>query len=58
MEKIGENNSESLKKVKLVAYDPTFDSDYLNKLISKAKRSWRDVDVDEWLNQFRGGYEA
>ncbi len=54
----GEIDTKSLKLVELIDYDPTFDSDYLNKLISKAKRSWRDIDVDEWLNQFRGGYEA
>lgn len=54
----GEIDTKSLKLVELINYKPKFDSDYLASLISKAKKSWKGVDGDEWLLNLRGGYEA
>jgi len=54
----GEIDTKSLKLIELIDYNPNFDSDYLNKLISKAKKSWKGIDADKWLNNLRGGYEA
>lgn len=34
-----------------------FDSNYLDSLISKAKKSWEGVDTDDWINNLRGEYE-
>jgi len=53
----GELDTKSLKLVELVNYSPKYDSDYLNSLISKARKSWKGVDTDEWLSNL-GGYEA
>lgn len=52
----GEMDPASLKLIELINYDPKFDPDYLNHLISKAKNSWAGVDTDEWLTEIRGGY--
>lgn len=30
-----------------------YDEDYLNGLISKAKKSWEDVDVDSFMSDLR-----
>ena len=54
----GEIDARSLRLIELVDYDPKFDSDYLNDLISKAKKSWKGVNPDEWLMNLRGGYEV
>ncbi len=54
----GEIDNKSLKLVELINYNPKFDSDYLASLISKAKRSWKGVNGDDWLLKLRGGYEA
>lgn len=54
----GEIDTRSLRLVELIDYDPKFDSDYLNNLISKAKKSWKGINPDEWLLNLRGGYEA
>ena len=54
----GEIDTRSLRLIELVDYDPKFDSDYLNDLISKAKKSWKGVNPDEWLMNLRGGYEV
>lgn len=54
----GEIDTKSLKLVELINYNPKFDSDYLSSLISKAKKSWKDVDTNEWLINLNGGYEA
>ena len=56
--KTGEIDTKSLKLVELINYDPKFDSEYLTSLISKAKKSWKDVDADAWLSELRGGYET
>ena len=54
----GEIDTRSLKLIELIDYDPKFDSDYLNDLISKAKKSWKGINPDEWLLNLRGGYEV
>ena len=54
----GEIDTKSLELIELIDYNPNFDSDYLNQLISKAKKHWKNVNADEWLNNLRGGYEA
>jgi len=54
----GEIDTKSLKLIELINYNPKFDSNYLSKLISKAKKSWKGIDADEWIYNLRGGYEA
>ncbi len=54
----GEMDTKSLKLIELIDYNPKFDSNYLNSLISKAKKNWQGINPDEWLNNLRGGYEA
>ena len=54
----GEIDIKSLKLVELINYNPRFDAEYLTSLVSKAKKSWKGVDTDDWLTNLRGGYEA
>lgn len=54
----GEIDTKSLKLIELIDYSPKFDNDYLNKLIIKAKNSWKGINADDWLFELRGGYEA
>ena len=54
----GEMDTKSLKLVELINYNPKFDAEYLTSLVSKAKKSWKGVDTDDWLANLRGGYEA
>lgn len=55
----GELDTKSLKLIELIDYQPKFDSNYLNRLIAKAKKNWKNInDADEWLQNLRGGYEA
>lgn len=54
----GELDTKTLKLLELINYDPKFDASYLNKLISKAKKNWKGINPDEWLNNIRGTYEA
>jgi hypothetical protein len=54
----GEMDTKSLKLIELIDYSPKFDSNYLNSLIGKAKKSWKNINTDEWLMSLRGGYEA
>lgn len=54
----GEIDTKSLSLVELIDYQPKFDSEYLNSLIKKAKKSWKNINPDEWLLNLRGGYEA
>ncbi len=54
----GEIDSKTLKLIELINYNPKFDSDYLNSLITKAKKSWKGIDTDDWLVNLRGEYEA
>lgn len=54
----GEIDTKSLKLIQLIDYNPKFDNDYLNKLISKAKKNWKGINPDDWLLNLRGGYEA
>lgn len=54
----GEIDTKTLKLVEFVNYNPKFDSDYLSSLISKAKKSWKGIDTNDWLMNMRGEYEA
>ena len=54
----GEIDTKSLKLVELINYNPKFDAEYLTSLVSKAKKSWKGIDTDDWLASLRGGYEA
>ncbi len=54
----GELDTKSLKLLELIDYSTKYDSDYLNALIAKAKKSWEGVNTDDWLSNLRGGYEA
>lgn len=54
----GELDPKSLKLKELVDYSPKFDPDYLKTLIQKAKKKWKGVDKQEWLQNLRGGYEG
>ncbi len=54
----GEFDTKSLTLLELVNYNPRYDSEYLDSLISRAKKSWKGVNTDEWLNNLRGDYEA
>jgi len=53
----GEIDTKSLSLVELIDYQPKFDSEYLNSLIKKAKKSWKDINSEEWLTDLRGGYD-
>ncbi len=53
----GEIDPKSLKLINLVDYQPKFDRSYLDELIAKAKKSWKDIDTDKWLAEIRGSYE-
>lgn len=54
----GEIDTKSLKLLELIDYNPKFDHEYLKNLITKAKKSWKNVNPDEWLYNLRGEYEA
>ncbi|QTE21269.1 hypothetical protein [Polaribacter cellanae] len=54
----GEIDTKRLTLLELIDYQPKFDSEYLNSLINKAKKSWNSINTDEWLCNLRGGYEA
>ncbi|MGK7392481.1 MAG: hypothetical protein ACNS60_19155 [Candidatus Cyclobacteriaceae bacterium M2_1C_046] len=54
----GEIDKKTLSLMELIDYSPKYDNDYLNKLISKAKGNWQNIDPDSWLDDLRGGYET
>ena len=54
----GEVDTKSLKLLELIDYNPKFDKTYLNSLIEKAKKSWKNINPDEWILDIRGSYEA
>lgn len=54
----GEIDTKTLSLIELIDYNPKFDNAYLSSLIKKAKKSWNEVNPDEWLFNLRGGYEA
>lgn len=54
----GEIDRSSLKLIGLIDFTPKYDDVYLKGLISRAKRNWKGINPDEWLDQFRGGYDA
>lgn len=50
----GEIDKGSLTLIEIIDYDRSFNEDYLNSLIRKAKPSWHGIgDADEWLAQLR-----
>lgn len=55
----GEIDKTTLKFVELIDYQPKYDEEYLKLLREKAKKNWLgNVDVDNWLKEIRGNYEA
>ncbi|MGK0363193.1 MAG: hypothetical protein ACI85O_000237 [Saprospiraceae bacterium] len=54
----GEMDTKSLKLIELIDYNPKFDENYLNGLISKAKNNWQGNNHEDMLTNLRGGYEA
>ena len=51
----GEIDKGSLELLDIIDYNPTFNEDYINALIHKARNSWADVhDADDWLQNVRG----
>ena len=54
----GEIDKGSLRFVEMIDYSPTYDTDYLQKLRSKAMTWLNTINPDEWLRDIRGGYNA
>lgn len=54
----GEIDTKSLFLLELINYQPKFDSEYLNSLIKNAKKTWKNINPDEWILNLRGGYES
>lgn len=55
----GEIDTNTLKFVQLVDYQPKYDESYLKGLRDKAKKSWLGgINPEEWLKEIRGGYDA
>jgi hypothetical protein len=55
----GEIDSSNLKFIELVDYQNQFDGDYLDSLINKASKNWKEIpDKNSWLKEIRGGYEV
>lgn len=53
--KSGEIDKNSLRLSDIIDYNPSYKEDYIQSLITKAKKSWSDVaDADEWLQNIRG----
>lgn len=51
----GEIDKSNLKLIELIDYNPTFEEDYINKLISKVGDKFDGIDVDNWITEIRGG---
>jgi hypothetical protein len=54
----GEIDIQTLRLIELIDYNPKYDINYLNTLISNAKKNWKGIDPNEWFNDLRGEYEA
>lgn len=55
----GEIDSSNLKFIELVDYQNRFDDDYLESLINKASKNWKEIpDKNSWLKEIRGSYEV
>ena len=55
----GEIDKTSLNFKEIIFYPTSYDERYLFRLIKKAKQSWTEIaDIDEWLRELRGGYNA
>ncbi len=44
----------SLSLIKLIDYAPAWDENYINGLVAKGSKTWREIDPDIWLNEVRG----
>jgi len=53
----GEIDPKSLELIELIDFEPNFDYEYLKNLINKAKGHWKNIKVDNWVSELRGGYE-
>ena len=51
----GEIDSSSLQLKELIPFEPKFDMDYLKEKIAVSTPVWSGVDVDEYLQDIRGG---
>ena len=49
----GEIDFNSLKLIDIHGYKPVFDKEYLSGLIAKASKSWKGVDVDQFMSEIR-----
>ncbi len=54
----GEIDTKSLSLIELTDYQPNFDGEYLSSLIKRARKSWENVNPDDYILNLRGGYEA
>ena len=55
----GEIDSSNLRFIELVDYQNRFDDDYLESLINKASKNWKEIpDKNSWLKEVRGSYEV
>jgi hypothetical protein len=55
----GAIDSSSLKLKELIEFEPKFDMDYLKEKIAASTPIWSGVDVEEYLQEIRGGkYEG
>lgn len=55
----GEIDKTTLKFIDIIAYNPVYDEEYINKLRRKAKKNWQGIkDPDQWLREMRGEYDA
>ena len=52
----GEIDRSSLKLLKIIDYEPSFDEGYLNELINKVGDRFNGMDVDEYISKIRGMY--
>lgn len=52
----GEIDRSSLKLLKIIDYEPSFDEGYLNELINKVGDRFNGMDVDEYISKIRGTY--
>ena len=54
----GEKNIKTKETRNIVAYRikdiPEYNSEYVNELINKAKKTWHDTDSQKWLKEMRG----
>lgn len=52
----GEIDRSSLKLLKIIDYEPSFNESYLDELINKVGDRFNGMDVDEYISKIRGTY--